>query len=296
VGSGARSPRPPLSVVVPAREGFEEVAEVLDVLLPLAEAAGAEVVVVGDTRGAALPTGCVRLIDAPVADMRILRQRGLEAASGEVVAIGEDHAMPRPDWCQAVIRAHAESPAAPAVVGCLVNATEATVPGRANFLAFAAPWQPPMPDLPAGRPPPSSTLSFKRVALEGIGSKPPGWFEAGLIPSLFAAGKMVADERIVVDHYQDHGSFWSIRNGYDSARSSYGYERSELDPAGRRRLARWALRNIPRALRAEARAGARGARVTLPERALIAAIAAAAGLGGAAGALRGPGRSGDRVA
>jgi hypothetical protein len=283
--------------VIPARDGLEEVAAVLEVLLPLAAAVGAELLVVGDTSGAPPPGGDrMRLIEAPVADMLVLRQRGLEAASGEVVAIGEDHAMPRPDWCRAVIRAHAEHPAAPAVVGCLVNATDATLAGRGNFLAFAAPWQPPMPVLPSGRPPPSSTLSFKRAVLEGVGSNPPGWFEAGLIPSLFADGKMVADERIVVDHHQDHGSLWSVRNAYDSARSSYGYERSKLDPAARRRLARWVLRNIPGRLRAEAREGARGAPMSLPERALIAAIAAAAAAGAAVGTLRGPGRSADRVA
>ena len=42
-----RASRPPLSVVIPAREGLPEVAEVLEVMAPLAEAAGAEVVVVG---------------------------------------------------------------------------------------------------------------------------------------------------------------------------------------------------------------------------------------------------------
>lgn len=289
--------RPPLSVVIPVREGLAEVAAVLDVLMPLAQAVGAELLVVGDGVGAVPPPGDgVRLIDMPVADMLALRRRGLEAANGEVVAIGEDHAMPRPDWCRAVIRAHAERPAAAAIAGCLVNATDATVAGRANFLAFAASWQPPMPVLPPGRPPPSSTLSFKRAVLEGIGSKPLGWFEADLIPSLFAAGKMVADERIVVDHHQDHGSFWSIRNAYDSARSSYGYGRSELDPARRRKVARWAIANIPGQLRAEAREGARGAPMALPEKALIATIAVAAGIGGALGMTLGPGRSADRVA
>jgi hypothetical protein len=252
------------------------------------------VVVVGDLGAASPPADLVRLIQMPVPDMLALRRRGLAEARGEVLAIGEDHAVPRPDWCEAVIRAHAERPEAAAVAGCLVNATDATLAGRANFFAFAAPWQPPMPALPGGRPPPSSALSFKRAAIEGVGSKPTGWFEADLIPSLFEDGAMVADERIVVDHFQDHGSLWSIRNAYDSARSSYGYERSKLDRAGRRRLARWAIANIPGRLRREARHGS----PKLPplEAALIAAIALAAGLGGAAGTLFGPGISANRVA
>lgn len=290
-------PRPPLSVVIPARDGLAEVTPVLEALIPTAKATGAEVLIVGDTGVAKPPPGDpVRLIHMPVTDMLALRRRALEEARGDVVAVGEDHAVPRADWCVAVIRAHAEHPEAAAVVGCLINATDATLAGRANFLAFAAPWQPPMTALPIGRPPPSSVLSFKRSALEGIGSEAPGWFEADLIPSLFAEGMMVADDRIVVDHFQDHGSFWSIQNAFDSARSSYGYERSKLVPASRRKLARWAIGGIPSRLRKEAREGSRGTRMTAPESALIALIAIAAGLGGAAGTMLGPGSSADRVA
>jgi hypothetical protein len=284
-------------VVIPVREGLAEIAPVLERLIPAAEAVGAEVVVIGELGGERTPPGeAVRLIQMPIADILVLRRRGLAEARGEVVAIGEDHAVPRPDWCEAVIRAHAEHPEAAAAVGCLVNATDATVAGRANFLAFAAPWQPPMPTLPGGRPPPSSALSFKRAALEGIESKPPGWFEADLIPASFAAGEMVADERIVVDHHQDHGSLWSIRNAFDSACSSYGYERAKLDPAARLRLARWAIRGIPARLRGEAREGVRGARLPAREAALVALIALAAGLGAVTGTLLGPGGSAERVA
>jgi hypothetical protein len=213
-----------------------------------------------------------------------------------VIAIGEDHAVPRPDWCEAVIRAHAEHPEAQAIVGCLVNATDATVAGRANFLAFASAWQPPMPTLPGERPPPASALTFKRSALEGIGSEAPGWLEAELIPSLFEGGLMVADDRIVVDHHQDHGSLWSIRNAFHSARASYGSQSRGLTPKARRNLARWTILGIPRRLRAEVREATRGTRVGRLEWALISLIAAGHGVGGTVGTLFGPGRSGDRLA
>ncbi len=288
--------RPPLSIVIPARGGLEEAAPVLAALTPGLDATGAEVVIVGDAGTAERVAGDrVRLIHMPVTDMLALRRRGIEEARGEIVAIGEDHAVPRPDWCAAVIRAHAEHPEA-AVAGCLVNATDETLAGRANFLAFAAAWQPPMATLPSGRPPPSSALSFKRSSLESLASQPVGWLEADLIPWLFATGEMVADERIVVDHFQDHGSLWSIRNAFDSARSSYAYERSRLDPGSRRKLARWTIGNVPGRLREEARASSNGARMKASESALIALIATAAGLGGAAGVMFGPGSSADRVA
>ncbi len=296
-GDETDASRPPLSIVIPARDGLVELASVLAALIPCAEECGAEVLIVGDVDETKPPPGArVRLIQMPGPDILILRRQGLAEASGEVVAIGEDHAVPRPDWCGAVIRAHAERPEAAAVVGCLVNATDATLAGRANFLAFAAPWQPPMATLPGGRPPPSSTLSLKRGVLRGIGSEAPGWFEAGLIPALFEEGRMVADERVVVDHFQDNGSVWSIRNAFHSARSSYGYERTKRDPAGRRELARWAVSGIPRRLRQEAREGLRGSRMNTSESALISLIALAAGLGAAAGLMIGPGRSADRVA
>jgi hypothetical protein len=297
MGDEKGSTRPPLSVVIPARDGMADLAPVLEALMPGAEASGTEVVIVGEVEQAHAPAGNrVRLIHTADPDLLVLRRRGLAEAAGEVVAIGEDHAVPRPDWCEAVIRAHAENPEAAAVVGCLVNATDATLAGRANFLAFAAPWQPPMPNLPPGRPPPSSTLSLKRSVLHGIGSEVPGWFEAGLLPALFEERRMVADERIVVDHFQDHGTVWSILNSFHSARSSYGYERTRLDPGGRREVARWAVTGIPRRLRAEAREGMRRTRMSPSESGLVSLIAIAAGLGAAAGLLIGPGRSAARVA
>jgi hypothetical protein len=288
--------KPPLSVVIPTRGGLEEIAPVLEVLGPAADAIGAELLIVGNTDGAEPPPGPIRLVSMPVANIYALRHRGIADARGRVVAIGEDHAIPRDGWCEAVIRAHAEHPEAGAVASCLVNATDATTAGRANFLAFAAAWQPPMRTLPFGRPPPSSALSFKREALEGAGSAEVGWLECELIPLLFAQGSMVADERIVVDHYQDHGGLWSIRNAFDSARSSYGYQRARLDSTERRRVARWALGRVPAQLRSEARAAAQEARVGAADSALIALISSAAGVGGAAGALLGPGRSPARVA
>ena len=287
----------PLSVVVPVREGLAEVADLIEAMLPDAAAVGAEVVVVGDLdEGESAPDERVLLVPVASRDILELHRRGIEAARGEVIAMGEDHAWPRPEWWEAVIRAHAANPEVPAIVGGLVNATDSTLAGRANFLAFAAPWQPPLPLLPARRPPPCSALSFKRWALEPAARERAGWLEAELIPATFGAGEMLVDDRIVVDHYQDHGVIWSIRNAFHSARSSYGYERERLPSRQRRRVARWVLENIPSRQRQEAREGSPGRTLPLGERALIAVLGYAHALGAVAGVLGGPGSSPDRLA
>ncbi len=51
---------------------------------------------------------------------------------------------------------------------------------------------------------------------------------------------MVADDRIVVDHHQDHGLAWSVVNAFHSSRGSYGYLRTQRDWRGRLKDARWA--------------------------------------------------------
>jgi hypothetical protein len=289
--------RPPLSVAIPAREGLDEVAPVLDVLVPLVEAVGAEVVVTGGPEPAPpTPSPAVRAIPMPVDDILVLRHRAIAEAAGELIAIGEDHAVPRPDWCEAVIRAHAERPEAPAIVGCLVNATTANISARANFLAFAAEWQPPMPTLPGVRPPPASALTLKRGAVADISARPPGWFEAELLPALFAEGALVADERIVVDHYQDHGALWAVVNAFHGSRAAYGHLRGQLEPAERRRVARWAVDGILRRVRRQARAATAPTGMGRLESALVTTIGAANGIGGVVGTLCGPGRSADRVA
>jgi hypothetical protein len=280
--------RPPLSVVIPAREGLAEVGSVLEALLPQAKRTGAEVLVVGPPNGPA-PEG-VRLLELEDDDIFRLRMAGLEQARGEIVAIGEDHAVPRPDWCEAVLRAHAERPEIPAIAGCLANATDRRASARGNFFAFAAPFAPPMPALPAERPPPVSALSLKRSVLEEA-SESLGHFETVIVPGLLREGRMAADDRIVVEHYQDLGLLETLAAGFHAARGGYGYLRQRQTPRQRLGQARWALLNWPRRTIRDARPAARGA-----DLAVVALYGVAVGLGGAFGALAGPGRSPARIA
>jgi hypothetical protein len=153
-----------------------------------------------------------------------------------------------------------------------------------------------MPSTPDLRPPPASALSLKRTALEGIATRSPGWFEAELLPELLAEGEMVADDRVVVDHYQDHGALWAVCNAFHGSRAAYGYLREQLDSGARRRVARWTVDGIPRRVRRQARAATAPAGMGALESALVTTIGVANGLGGTVGTLFGPGRSADRVA
>ena len=289
------SDRPPLSVVIATRGLLSDMRYVLDALLPqLREVGGEAVVVAGhDHEAPAMPN--LRWIGAP-GEKNLLRLRviGLEAARGAVIATGEDHAVPNRDWCVAILRAHQENPDAAAVAGCVINGTASRVSANANFLSYAAPYMPPMVTLP-GVPPPYTVLSFKRDALAQLGDQP-GTLEAQLIPELFASGAMVADDRIVISHYQDLNLVQSIDNVYCAARCSYGYALAGADRARRREVARWILKNVPRihlgAARTRVPAGARGWPLLGYLRVLVAITA----IGGAVGALFGPGHTPDRTA
>ena len=120
-----------------------------------------------------------------------------------------------------MVEAHSRHADAGAVVGGLVNATDATLAGRANFLSFTSPWQAPLQELPSRRPPPVSTLSFKREAVAGL--ERPGQLETEVMPRLFNEGRMVAASDVRVLHYQDHGLVWSVRNAFWNCRTAYGY-------------------------------------------------------------------------
>jgi len=289
------APTPKLSVVVASREGYGPVAHVVEALLPQLDAVDGELVGVGPGRGPEPSYARVRWIGVDDGNILALRRRGVEATRAPVVAIGEDHAVPAADWCEAVLRAHADHPEAAAVVGCLVNATSATTNGRANFYAFAAPFEPPMPSLPA-RPPPISALSFKRPVLDEIaGEGNDGMLESVLVPRLFAEGAMVADDRIVVEHFQDHGLRWSVTNAFASTRANYGYANLTTDRETKQGTIRWITRHL--FLRQWREAWSKRRLMDgIGDAPGVAAICASTTFGAVVGTLFGPGAAAARVA
>lgn len=285
----------PLTVIVATREGAGPLETLLAVLTPQLRSSGADAVVVcgsGEPAPAGLDGG-VTWISTEGRNILELRQQAIEHARGVVLAFGEDHALPGPGWVDAILRAHREHPYAAMVVGCLVNATDATVAGRANFLAFAAPFAPPMKTLP-GRPPPFSTVSIKQRELE-FPLFNPGDIESKLVPKLIAEGGAVCDDRIIVHHYQDHGVQWSVVNAFANARANYGYAHESLGRAHRNEVLRWICSTLFARQIGEVWAARSMMRSPL-DFVLGTVLSAATSLGALVGTLAGPGRAAERVA
>jgi hypothetical protein len=285
----------PLTVVVATREGAEALRPVLAALSPQLRTSGADAVVVCGSREAAPEglDGTVTWIATEGRNILELRQIAVEHARGVVLAFGEDHAVPGPGWVDAILRAHREHPYAAMVVGCLVNATDATVAGRANFLAFAAPFAPPMKTLPT-RPPPFSTVSIKQRELE-FPFVNPGDIESTLVPKLIEEGGAVCDDRIVAHHLQDHGVRWSVINAFVNARANYGYAHERVSRARRTEVLRWICSTLLTRQIGEVWAGRRMMRSPL-DFVLGVILSGVTTLGAAVGTVSGPGRAAERVA
>jgi hypothetical protein len=285
----------PLTVVVATRDGASPLKTVLAALTPQLRASGADAVVICGS-GEAAPAGLdgdVTWITTEGRNILELRQIAIDRARGAVLAFGEDHAVPGPGWVDAILRAHREHPYAAMVVGCLVNATDGTVAGRANFLAFAAPFTPPMKELP-GRPPPLSTVSIKHREVE-FPFVNPGDIESVLVPKLMEEGGAVCDDRIVVHHHQDHGVRWSVVNAFVNARANYGYAHESVTRARRNEVLRWVCSTLWIRQIGEVWAGRRMMRSPI-DLVLGAVLAAATTLGAIVGTVTGPGRAAERVA
>ena len=280
---------PTLSVIVPTREPISALTGVLEALVGQTLAVGGEVIVVGGTEMDVEASPGLRLVPTQERDIMRLRSCGFAAARGDIVAIGEDHAFARPEWAESIVRAHAEHPDTPIVVGCLVNSSDHTSPARGHFLSFASPFLPPMTTLPT-RPPPTSTVSIKRDALDAVRDRP-GAFETELLPRLHIEGEMVVDDRIVVEHHQPFTISKALSNALRVARTSYGYGQRGWTRTEQRWRAKRALQTILLSSVREARVGR--ARLQWPRRDLLVVglIGMALTLGAVVGSLRGPGRA-----
>ncbi|MGI8928569.1 MAG: glycosyltransferase [Candidatus Limnocylindrales bacterium] len=297
----ATSDTPPLTVTIATNDGWQTLRQAYEPLRDQAEAAGAEIVLVDGSGGPAPAPGelgpTTRWIEMPGADISEMRVRAYRDALGQIVAMTEDHVLVAPGWVAAVLRAHQEHPEAAAIGGAVRNGTPHHLVDWASFYAGHAPFLAP---LPPGPVPYLSgvNVSYKRsallAALAPMGDRA---IETLINDQIKAAGGiLVADDRLVVRHFQSRGIRNTTRLHYYAGRHFEGTRRATQADATGRAVRAIAL-PLPRAAKRLATALHRGeplgrvARV-IPALVLLASAQAAGEL---VGIFRGPGRSATKL-
>ena len=106
--------KPRLSIVLPAMKGYDTVLAALEAWEAQRCRDDFEILVLcpdqlgpSEAQTAALPP---RVIIVPIgnADLHQARAAGIEKASGEYVTLAEDHCLPDPDWAEAILQRIAE--------------------------------------------------------------------------------------------------------------------------------------------------------------------------------------------
>lgn len=198
----------PLSVIVSTHQPWPTSRLCLDALHPQARVVGAEIIL-ADSSGRALPPDAggryplVRHVEVPGASSHELRARAIELSRGEIIAITEDHCIARPSWCQGILSAHRNNPAAAAVGGAVENASSRRLIDWASFLIANGPFMKPLDNGPSDRIALQANASYKRATLA-----PHLPFRTGFMEMLFnqklrdSGAELIADDHIVVDHHQ----------------------------------------------------------------------------------------------
>jgi hypothetical protein len=290
-GEHRSAERPSVSLALPTRHRWSSISERYAATIAELDAVGGELVIAGlGGEDVPAPPRAVRIVSDPERDLMLLRVRAVQACRGSVVAVGEDHAVPAPGWARAVVRAHHEHPAAPAVVGALLNVADGSAAARANFLACGGLYAPPMPEVPEWRPPPFSTISLKRAALRELDVTAPGSLDA-IVNRLYEEHALVADDRVLFEHEQDLGIVGTIRQAYNVTRSGYGYAIDRTEPGRRWEASRWAARHLAPSVWKAARRAQSPTDSNWVEWAVVAAMSVANAAGAVVGSMAGSGKA-----
>jgi hypothetical protein len=295
--------RPPLSVMFASIRGWPAAKPTVDSLRDQVAAAGGEIVVM-DGSGNPAPsredTGAVvRWIKHPGWSVFQLRHAGYREAIGEIVAVTEDHCQATSDWCEAILRAHADHPDAIAVGGCSQNGTTSHVVDWAAFIVVQGPFVAPLANGRADRIAGAATVSYKRRALDRFPDHGPlGAIELFDTATVRRDGEtLINDDRIRIIHHQSMGILGTAAAEYHNGRTIAGFRRRMFGRGDLLRIVGFPVLALYRSLRSIRIA--LGKRV--PRTALITAIPAvvflqyAHGAGELLGYLAGPGDSPRRL-
>lgn len=224
---------PRLSVVIASNTAWPAATVALDSLYAQVHALGAELLFLSSkdaTKPAELGD---RFPDAtwlymPGMSVHEMRIQGILRATGEIIAWTEDHVRVAPDWCEGLLRAHAEHPEAMAIGGAVENGHPESLRDCAHhYLIFG----PAVAPLSPGRPPESGAANFSiKRALSPMLPKA-DLAEMFLIRELARARvTMASDERITVDHCQSFPLHHLCRYHFHNGRTIAGFRRGSLTP------------------------------------------------------------------
>jgi hypothetical protein len=191
-------------------------------------------ILVADGSGCPPPTdpdilSVVAWTSTPAESVFRLVADNLRRATGEVVVLTEDHCTARPGWLPAIVRAHAEQPAAAAVGGAIENG-EPTAPLRwASHLMTQGAHMAPLRNGPSQRIANEANVSFKRSALADIDDHPLGFLTIAHLRRLAGdGGVLVTDDRIVVDHHEDLVGRATAVIHFDDGRTIAAFRRQRM--------------------------------------------------------------------
>lgn len=238
------------------------------------------------TPGATTPC---RVLHLPGADVFELRAAALADTRGDIVVLLEDHNFPADDFCASILTAFDEHPEADGVVGTATNGALGLL-DRASFLLTWGPFLAPMPDVSMDRCPPPGIVAFRRSVIPA-GVPPRGWLEYEMVVELRRKGRLVADDRVRINHVQHLGlSAFPIQ--FHAGRGYGGLNHEPRSSLSRRQRLREAA-HVPGVLLRQTREGLSrgGAPESAGCMAAVGAFAACNAFGQMVGVLFGPGRS-----
>jgi len=281
---------PALTVIIPTRKPPPEAWWAAEKISAQALAVGAEVLVAcGNPVATPPPTSPCRVLHLPGADVFELRAAALADTLGEIVVLLEDHNNPASDFCALILAAFEAHPEADGVVGTATNGALGLL-DRASFLLTWAPFLAPMPEVPLDRCPPPGVIAFRRSVLP---KEVPlsGWLEYEMVVALRGVGRLIADDRVQINHIQHVGpSAFALQ--FHAGRAYGGMKHEPRSSLSKSRRVRDAAK-IPMILMRQTREGLRrsGHRESFACMAAVAAFATCNAIGQVIGVLIGAGNA-----
>ena len=243
----------PLSVIVVTRQGWPAISPCIDALVDQVRGVGGELIVL-DASGMAKPElgPPVRWLSKP-SSMSVfqLRQAAYGETRGNIVALTEDHCRVPSDWCEWILRQHADHPEAIAIGGAVDNGTRDHLVDWAAFFITQIPFVAPLDNGPADRITGPANLSYKRAALERM----PDHGSFGAI-ELFDSMTLRRDDDVLllddshpVLHDQSMGFGPTTAIEFHNGRTLGGYQRMRMDRRDWLRIAGFPVLPIYRSAR-----------------------------------------------